>query len=193
MSLRANSDAADTYSITLSARASNDSLNGKLDIAGAGRLLHFVELREASVTGVNVMSVCSCRATQVWPPLPFQKGEHVGVNLFGVGTRVLLLSRCARCSFAERAASGVATIYFDQYSRVTRRTCIWAIEVPFPTKLQRGNRSRPCTHKTARSALPPKAGIRSDVAHVDFVADSEAKKEQRPTPGLKGSVTAVRG
>ena len=85
MSLRANSDAADTYSITLSARASNDSLNGKLDIAGAGRLLHFVELREASVTGVNVMSVCSCRATQVWPPLPFQKGEHVGVNLFGGG------------------------------------------------------------------------------------------------------------
>jgi hypothetical protein len=40
---------------------------------------------------------------------------------------------------------------------------------------------------------PSKAGIRSDVAHVGFVPESEAKKSGRPTPGLEGSVTAARG
>ncbi len=30
---------------------------------------------KASVTGVSVLSVCSCRATQVSPPLPFQKAS----------------------------------------------------------------------------------------------------------------------
>jgi hypothetical protein len=40
----------------------------------------------ASVTGANVMSVCSCRATHVWPPGPFQKeGKLIGVDLLGVG------------------------------------------------------------------------------------------------------------
>jgi hypothetical protein len=30
---------------------------------------------DASVTGAKVMSVCSCRATHVWPPGPFQKAS----------------------------------------------------------------------------------------------------------------------
>ena len=40
---------------------------------------------KASVTGVSVMSVCACRATQVWPPLAVPEGKHVGVDLIGCG------------------------------------------------------------------------------------------------------------
>ena len=44
----------------------------------------------ASVIGAKVMSVCSCRATQVWPPEPFQKASWSALIWSGSATRVLL-------------------------------------------------------------------------------------------------------
>jgi len=66
------------------------------------RLPGAAKARKASVTGASVMSVCSCRATQMSPPFPFQKASMSALISSGAAIRVLLLSGCARCGIAER-------------------------------------------------------------------------------------------
>src|SRR5262249_6880509 len=44
---------------------------------------------KASVTGASVMSVCSCRATQISPPFPFQKASMSALISSGAAIRVL--------------------------------------------------------------------------------------------------------
>src|SRR5512137_1399844 len=46
---------------------------------------------KASVTGASVMSVCSCRATQALPPLPFQNASISALISSGAAMLVLLL------------------------------------------------------------------------------------------------------
>jgi hypothetical protein len=44
--------------------------------------------------------------------LPFQKASMSALISSGAAMRVLMLSGCARCSFAERSASGAAPMLF---------------------------------------------------------------------------------
>ena len=106
---------------------------------------------KASVTGRSVMSVWSCRATQVWPPFPFQKASMSALISSGA-TMVVLLSELIRYGGADRAASdapaGPVRVKSGHLSGRCRR----------PLLTQSGHRAgnsecRPVTRSGLRSAF----------------------------------------